>query len=565
MPKHIFITGGVVSSLGKGIASASIGKLLEAMGLRVAMQKLDPYINVDPGTMNPYQHGEVYVTDDGAETDLDLGHYERFTNSPMGKVNNVTTGQVYYSVITKERRGDYLGRTVQVVPHITDEIKERIRAVSRGKRYDVVISEVGGTVGDIESLPFLEAVRQFRHEVGRNHCLFIHLTLVPYLRAAGELKTKPTQHSVGTLREIGIQPDILLCRTEKKLSKDLCEKIALFCNVDKEAVIEVMDARTIYEVPLFFQAQGLDQVICRFLDLEHQPANLTEWKKKVVDPAIQPKHSVVIGMVGKYVELQDAYKSIHEALLHGGFASNCRVTVKRIDSEKITAGNAERYLQHLDGILVPGGFGSRGIEGKITAIKFARENKIPFLGLCLGMQCAVIEFARNAVGLKGANSTEFNKKTLYPVISLLEEQENVTNMGGTMRLGAYPCELKSGSFAAIAYGTDSVSERHRHRYEFNNKYREQLAKKGLRIAGVYQSGKLVEIVEIEDHPWFVATQFHPEFKSKPDKPHPLFKAFIEKALELKRSHAIENADSDSDSGCPSNKCHEENSETNTAE
>ena len=535
MPKYIFITGGVVSSLGKGIASASIGKLLEAKGLKVAMQKLDPYINVDPGTMSPYQHGEVYVTDDGAETDLDLGHYERFTNSPIGKLNNVTTGQVYYSVITKERRGDYLGGTVQVVPHITDEIKERIRAVSRGKRYDVMISEIGGTVGDIESLPFLEAARQFRQEEGRENTIFIHLTLIPFIRAAGELKTKPTQHSVGTLREIGIQPDILLCRTEKRLSKDLRSKIALFCNVDPEAVIEARDVRSIYEVPLMFKDQALDQVICRYLHMEYKAGNLNDWKKEVVDRALFPKYQVTIGVVGKYVELQDAYKSLYEALKHAGIANDTRVVIKRINSERLIKGRLEHYLNKVDGILVPGGFGNRGIEGKIRAIKYARENSVPFLGICLGMQCAVIEFARNVLGLKGANSTEFNKKTPHPVISLLEEQENVANLGGTMRLGASICEVKRNTFAYEAYGAEEVSERHRHRYEFNNKYREDFVKSGLRISGVFQNGRLVEIIELENHPWFVASQFHPEFKSKPDKPHPLFKFFVAKALELKRS------------------------------
>jgi len=535
MPKHIFITGGVVSSLGKGIASASIGKMLEAKGLKIAMQKLDPYINVDPGTMSPYQHGEVYVTEDGAETDLDLGHYERFTNSPIGKVNNVTTGQVYYSVITKERRGDYLGGTVQVVPHITDEIKERIRAVSRGKRYDVVISEIGGTVGDIESLPFLEAVRQFRQEEGRENCIFIHLTLVPFIRAAGELKTKPTQHSVGTLREIGIQPDILLCRTEKRLSKDLRAKIALFCNLDPEAVIEARDVRSIYEVPLIFKDQGLDQVICRYLHIEYKAGSLNDWKKDVVMRALEPKHQVTIAVVGKYVELQDAYKSLYEALKHAGIANDTRVVIKRVNSERLIKGNIEHYLAKADGILVPGGFGNRGIEGKIRAIKYARENNVPFFGICLGMQCAVIEFARNVLDFKGAHSTEFNKKTAYPVISLLEEQESVSNMGGTMRLGAYTCEIKRNTLTYEAYGADEVQERHRHRYEFNNKYRDNFVKKGLKISGVYQSGKLVEIVELENHPWFIACQFHPEFKSKPDKPHPLFKNFVAKSLELKRS------------------------------
>ena len=548
MPKHIFITGGVVSSLGKGIASASIGKLLEAKGLKVAMQKLDPYINVDPGTMSPYQHGEVYVTEDGAETDLDLGHYERFTNSPIGKLSNVTTGQVYYTVISKERRGDYLGGTVQVVPHITDEIKERIRAVSRGKRYDVVISEIGGTVGDIESLPFLEAARQFRQEEGRENTIFIHLTLVPFIRAAGELKTKPTQHSVGTLREIGIQPDILLCRTEKKLSKDLRAKIALFCNLDSEAVIEARDVRSIYEVPLMFKDQGLDQVICQYLHLEYKAGNLNDWKKDVVQRALFPKYQVTIGVVGKYVELQDAYKSLYEALKHAGIANDTRVIIKRINSERLMKGRVEHYLGKVDGILVPGGFGNRGIEGKIRAIKYARENKVPFLGICLGMQCAVIEFARNVLDFKGAHSTEFNKKTPYPVISLLEEQEGVTNMGGTMRLGACLCEIKKNTLAYEAYGAEEVYERHRHRYEFNNKYREDFAKNGLRISGVYQNGKLAEIIELENHPWFVAGQFHPEFKSKPDKPHPLFKAFVAKALELKRSGPINEAEKKPEEG-----------------
>ena len=536
MPKYIFITGGVVSSLGKGIASASIGKLLEAKGLRIAMQKLDPYINVDPGTMSPYQHGEVYVTDDGAETDLDLGHYERFTNSPLGKINNVTTGQVYYTVITKERRGDYLGGTVQVVPHITDEIKERIKAVSKGKRVDVVISEIGGTVGDIESLPFLEAVRQLRHEIGKENSIFVHLTLIPFIRAAGELKTKPTQHSVGTLREIGIQPDILLCRTERRISKDLKGKIALFCNVEPAAVIEARDVETIYEVPLVFKEQGLDQVICRYLGMEYQDGDLSEWKKNVVDRVLNPKHQVTIAVVGKYIELPDAYKSIYEALRHGGVGNETQVVIKRYNAERMARANIGRLLGKVDGILVPGGFGNRGVEGKIRAIQYARENKIPFFGICLGMQCAVIEFARNAAGLKNANSTEFNKKTPHPVISLLEEQEGVKELGGTMRLGAYPCTIKKGTRTYEAYGSEEVSERHRHRYEFNNKYREVLEKHGLRVSGTYQSGKLVEIIELEDHPWFIAGQFHPEFKSKPDKPQPLFYAFIKKALELKCSN-----------------------------
>lgn len=529
MPKHIFITGGVVSSLGKGIASASIGRILEAKGLKVALQKLDPYINVDPGTMNPYQHGEVYVTEDGAETDLDLGHYERFTSGTVTHLSNVTTGQVYNSVITKERRGDYLGGTVQVVPHITDEIKSRIRELSKGKRYDVVISEIGGTVGDIESLPFLEAARQFRHEEGWENTLFIHLTLIPFIRAAGELKTKPTQHSVGRLREIGIQPDILLCRTEKRISKDLKAKIGLFCNVDREAVIEARDVHSIYEVPLMFKEQGLDKVICRRLHLEYRAGDLQDWRREVVDLVLQPRQWVKVAVVGKYIQLQDAYKSIYEALVHGGIANRIGVHIKRVGAERLDRGNPEKYLKDVSGILVPGGFGYRGIEGKIKAAQYAREKKIPYLGICLGMQCAVIEFARNVAGLKGANSTEFNKKTPHPVISLLEEQEDVKDLGGTMRLGALACHLKKDSLAHKAYKVDEITERHRHRYEFNNKYRESFAKSGLRLSGLSPGGKLVEIVEFEDHPWYVASQFHPEFKSKPDCPHPLFREFIRHA------------------------------------
>lgn len=530
MPKYIFITGGVVSSLGKGIASASIGKLMEAKGLKVSLQKLDPYLNVDPGTMNPYQHGEVYVTEDGAETDLDLGHYERFTSAPLSRLNNVTTGQIYHAVITKERQGDYLGGTVQVVPHITNEIKERIREVSRGRRYDLVISEIGGTVGDIESLPFLEAVRQFRQEVGRENSIFIHLTLIPFIRAAGELKTKPTQHSVGRLREIGIQPDILLCRTEKRLSKDLKAKIGLFCNVEPEAVIEARDVSSIYEVPLIFKEQGLDRVISKLLHLEYRAGDLEAWRREVVDKILHPKHTVKIAVVGKYIQLQDAYKSIYEALIHGGIASDTEVVIKRVSAERLDKGKPEKYLKEVNGVLVPGGFGYRGIEGKIKAIQYARENRIPYLGLCLGMQCAVIEFARNVAGLKGANSTEFNKKTPHPVISLLEEQEEVKDLGGTMRLGALPCHMKKDSLASRAYQAEEVMERHRHRYEFNNKYRETFTRLGLRISGTSPGSKLVEMIELENHPWFVASQFHPEFKSKPERPHPLFREFVRHAL-----------------------------------
>ena len=540
MPKYIFITGGVVSSLGKGIASASIGRLMEAKGLKVALQKLDPYINIDPGTMNPYQHGEVYVTEDGAETDLDLGHYERFTSAPLSRLNNVTTGQIYHTVISKERQGEYLGGTVQVVPHITNEIKERIREVSRGKRYDLVISEVGGTVGDIESLPFLEAVRQFRQEVGRENSIFIHLTLIPFIRAAGELKTKPTQHSVGRLREIGIQPDVLLCRTEKRLSKDLKTKIALFCNVEPEGVIEARDVSSIYEVPVMFKEQGLDRVICKHLHLEYRAGDLGEWRREVVDKVLRPKHSVKIAVVGKYIQLQDAYKSIYEALVHGGIANDTAVLIKKVSAERLDKGNPEKYLKDVNGILVPGGFGYRGIEGKIKAIQYAREKKIPYLGLCLGMQCAVIEFARNVADLKGANSTEFNKKTPHPVISLLEEQEGVKDMGGTMRLGALSCHVKKDSLAYEAYKNEEVMERHRHRYEFNNKYRESFTKLGLRISGVSSCAKLVEMIELENHPWFVASQFHPEFKSKPDRPHPLFREFVRHALLRAQSVFPEN-------------------------
>lgn len=530
MPKYIFVTGGVVSSLGKGIASSSIGRILEAKGLKVAIQKLDPYINVDPGTMSPYQHGEVYVTADGAETDLDLGHYERFTNSPLGRANNATTGQIYSEVIERERRGEYLGATIQVIPHITDAIKNRIREVSKGKRFDVVISEIGGTVGDIESLPFLEAVRQFRHEVGRENAIFVHLTLVPFLKAAGEMKTKPTQHSVGKLREIGIQPDILICRTEKKLLKSMKDKIALFCNLDADGVIEARDVASIYQVPLMLKEQKLDVAICRYLHIEYKVGSLHAWNKDVVEKVLNPKYSVKVAVVGKYIELPDAYKSIYEALQHAGIANETEVTIKRINAEKVKASNAASLLKGISGILVPGGFGNRGIEGKLRTIQYARENKIPFLGICLGMQCATIEFARNVMGWKGANSTEFNKKTPYPVISLLEEQEKVQNMGGTMRLGALPCHVKKGTKAYEAYNKDEIKERHRHRYEFNGSYREDFQKHGMKICGVSPGGRLVEMVEITDHPWFVASQFHPEFQSKPDQPHPLFKNFVTAAM-----------------------------------
>ena len=532
MTKYIFTTGGVISSLGKGIASASIGKILESRGLKITLVKLDPYINVDPGTMNPYQHGEVYVTEDGAETDLDLGHYERFTLAETTKFSNVTTGQVYNAVIAKERRGDYLGKTIQVIPHITNEIKERIRKAAQVSRADVVIVEIGGTVGDIESLPFLEAARQFRLDVGGNNVLYVHLTLIPYIRTAEEIKTKPTQHSVGKLREIGIQPDILICRTEKPLSDDIKDKISLFCNVPKDAVIEARDAESIYQIPLVFKDQELDKLILAHFDLRCKTTDLKDWYKDVVEKALYPKHKVTVAIVGKYIGLQDAYKSIYEALSHAGIHNNAKVLLKKIDSEAIESEGPEKFLKDVSGVLIPGGFGYRGIEGKIAAVRFARENNIPLLGLCLGMQCSVIEFSRNVCGLIGANSTEFNPKTKHPVISLLEEQRKVKNMGGTMRLGAYPCKVKRNTLAYKAYKKSIVSERHRHRFEFNNKYRKMLEKNGMIFSGIYQKKNLVEVIELKGHPYFVAVQYHPEFKSKPDKSHPLFRDFIASALKF---------------------------------
>lgn len=531
MPKYIFVTGGVISSLGKGIACASIGRILEARGLKVTLMKLDPYINVDPGTMNPYQHGEVYVTEDGAETDLDLGHYERFTNAKITKFNNVTTGQVYNAVISKERRGDYLGKTIQVIPHVTDEIKERIKKVAEVSSAEIIIVEIGGTVGDIESLPFLEAARQFRLDAGYDNTLYVHLTLVPYIKVAGEIKTKPTQHSVGTLREIGIQPDVLICRTEKPLSNDVKEKISLFCNIRKEAVIEARDVDSIYQVPLVFKGQILDEIILSHFKLICKFSDLKDWEEAVVKRALNPRKKTKIAFVGKYIGLQDAYKSVYEALVHAGIANDCRVEIEKVDSEDIEKQGPARFLKDISGVLVPGGFGYRGIEGKIKAINFARENKIPFLGLCLGMQCAAIDFSRNACGLKGANSTEFRAKTNYPVISLLEEQEGISDLGGTMRLGAYPCRIKNRTMAYKVYGKGLIQERHRHRYEFNNKYKKRLEKKGMVFSGIYPRKNLVEILELKDHPYFIAVQFHPEFKSKPDKPHPLFREFIKAALE----------------------------------
>ncbi|HNY50950.1 MAG TPA: CTP synthase [Smithella sp.] len=526
--KFIFITGGVLSSLGKGLAAASISALLECRGLKVSNQKLDPYINVDPGTMSPFQHGEVFVTDDGAETDLDLGHYERFCSTCMGKRNNLTTGQVYYSVISKERRGDYLGKTVQVIPHITNEIKDYIRETAAG--FDVAIVEIGGTVGDIESLPFLEAIRQFRNEVGRENAIFIHLTWVPLIKTAGEVKTKPTQHSVKALREIGIQPDILLCRTENFLSEDIKSKIALFCNVEVNSVFTAKDVSCIYEVPLIYHREGLDAKIVDLLNIWTGQPKLTMWEN-VVDKFHNPSNDVTIGIVGKYVNLTDSYKSLNEALVHGGIANNCRVKLKFIDSEKIEEEGLERSLDDIDAILVPGGFGIRGIEGMIKAVRYAREEKMPFFGICLGMQMAVVEYARNVCGLNKANSSEFDPETPYPVIDLLPEQRNVMEKGASMRLGAWPCVITPESFAFDAYGQKKISERHRHRYEFNNDYKKTLNDRGLRITGISPDGKLAEIVEIKDHPWFLGCQFHPEFKSRPVKPHPLFSKFIEAALK----------------------------------
>jgi CTP synthase len=528
--RHIFVTGGVVSSLGKGLTSASIGMLLEARGLRVKMQKLDPYINVDPGTMSPYQHGEVYVLDDGSETDLDLGHYERFTSTPLTRRSNYTTGQIYLSVINKERRGEFLGKTVQVIPHVTNEIKEMITNLGDAET-DVVITEIGGTVGDIESLPFLEAIRQLPLEVGRENCMFIHLTLVPYLKAAGELKTKPTQHSVGLLRQIGIQPDVLVCRTERSLDVSDREKIALFCNVPLEAVIEERDKDfSIYEVPLSLQSNRIDEIVLRRFGMQARPADLEQWHD-LLHRLRNPEHEISIALVGKYAEHRDAYKSIYEALDHGGIAHRTQVRVQPIKSEDIEREGAERLLAGFDGLIVPGGFGERGVEGKVEAIGFARERRMPFLGICLGMQCAVIDVARNSAGLTGAHSTEFARDTPYPVICLMEEQRGVLEKGGTMRLGAQPAVLTEGTKSAAAYGRRNISERHRHRYEFNPKYRERLEQAGLVIAGTSPDGSLAEIVELADHPWFVAVQFHPEFKSKPTAAHPLFAGFVAAAVE----------------------------------
>jgi CTP synthase len=534
--KYIFVTGGVVSSLGKGIAAASLGRLLAERGLKVTIQKFDPYINVDPGTMSPFQHGEVYVTDDGAETDLDLGHYERFIDRSLSQVNNVTTGRIYLSVITKERRGEYLGSTVQVIPHITDEIKSAIRRLAPD--HDVVITEIGGTVGDIESLPFLEAIRQFRQEVGRDNTLFIHLTLVPFIAATAELKTKPTQHSVRELMQIGIQPDILVCRTERPLSEELKRKIAQFCNVDFGCVVESPDVKSIYEIPLKLHEQGLDKEVCKRLHLDTKEPDLRAWAA-MVDKILKPPHQVRIGVVGKYTELADSYKSIHEALVHGGIANDAGVRIEWIASDRFTdQETAGELLAGYDGLLVPGGFGVRGVEGMLEAIRWAREHKLPFFGICLGLQTAIIEFARNVCKIPDTNSSEFAPECENPVIALMRSQEGIQEMGGTMRLGAYPCRLRPGSHAAQAYNATEVSERHRHRYEVSNAYRDVLAEYGMRCSGLSPDGSLVEMIELPqaEHPWFIGCQFHPELKSRPMRPHPLFAGLVGAALDHQKRH-----------------------------
>src|SRR5438876_5747777 len=527
--KYIFITGGVVSSLGKGLAAASLGTLLELRGLRVVFQKFDPYLNVDPGTMNPFQHGEVYVLNDGAETDLDLGHYERFTNCVLSRQNNLTSGQVYESVILKERRGDYLGKTVQVIPHVTEVIKDRIRELSDESKYDVVITEIGGTTGDIEGLPFLEAIRQFILEVGAQNVVNMHVTLVPYIKAAHELKTKPTQQSVAKLREIGLQPQVLICRTENPLDRDVRQKLSLFCSVSEKAVVEARDVEhTVYEYPLMLHAEGLDELVCDLLHLKTPEPDLADWQK-FVERVVSPKKRVKIAVVGKYIDLQDAYKSIYESLTHAAASQDCGIDLKLIDAERLQDG-VDGQLKDVAGVLIPGGFGDRGVEGKIKAARFARENKLPYLGLCLGMQVATIEVARNVCGIASANSAEFDQTSSDPVICLLDEQREVTNKGASMRLGTWPTKIQPGTLAEKIYGSDEVLERHRHRYEFNMKYREQMREKGFEISGTSPDGSLAELVELRDHPYFLACQYHPEFQSKPNKPHPLFKAFIQAAL-----------------------------------
>lgn len=537
MTKYIFVTGGVVSSLGKGITAASLGRLLKSRGYKVTIQKFDPYINIDPGTMSPYQHGEVFVTDDGAETDLDLGHYERFIDINLSKSSNVTAGRIYQAVIDKERRGDYLGRTVQVIPHITNEIKERVYRVGREDNADFVITEIGGTVGDIESEPFLEAIRQVKKDIGRNDVLYIHVTLVPYIAAAGELKTKPTQHSVKELRSIGITPDILVCRSEKEISKEMREKMAMFCDVDLDAVFQSITAHSIYQVPMLLEDQGLDTIVLKKLDMEDGPKDMEQWHKMVANIMKVHTNKATIAVVGKYVELQDAYISIVEALKHASYFNDVDVEIKYINAESIEPADTDMdaVMAGVDGILVPGGFGDRGIEGKIKSIKYARENKVPFFGICLGMQCAVIEYARNVCGMAGANSTEFNEKTPYPVIYLMPEQLSVEIKGGTMRLGIYPCKVYPGTLTEDAYGETIIYERHRHRYEVNNELRDKLVAKGLILGGTLPNGRLVEIIELPktEHPWFLGVQFHPELKSRPTNPHPLFKAFIAAAMKKK--------------------------------
>ncbi|MFY4775271.1 CTP synthase [Metabacillus sp. RGM 3146] len=530
MTKYIFVTGGVVSSLGKGITAASLGRLLKNRGLSVTIQKFDPYINVDPGTMSPYQHGEVFVTGDGAETDLDLGHYERFIDINLTKLSNVTTGKIYSTVLKKERRGDYLGGTVQVIPHITNEIKERVFRSGRETNADVVITEIGGTVGDIESLPFLEAIRQIKSDIGRDNVMYIHCTLVPYLKAAGEMKTKPTQHSVKELRSLGIQPNVIVVRTEAPISQDMKDKIALFCDIDERAVIEATDADTLYSVPLALQAQSFDQIVCEHLKLDCPEADMTEWKE-LVHKVTNLSSTTRIAMVGKYVELQDAYISVVEALRHAGYAYDADIDIKWINAEHVTDDNVQTMLADTDGILIPGGFGDRGIEGKIIAVKYAREHKVPFLGICLGMQVASIEYARNVLGLKGAHSSEIDPASPYPVIDLLPEQKDVEDLGGTLRLGLYPCKLDENSKAYEAYQDEVIYERHRHRYEFNNEFRQQMEDAGFIFSGTSPDGRLVEIIELKDHPWFVASQFHPEFTSRPTRPQPLFREFIHASLK----------------------------------
>jgi len=531
MTKYIFVTGGVVSSLGKGISASSIGRILKSRGLNISIQKIDPYINVDAGTMNPYQHGEVFVTEDGAETDLDLGHYERFIDTNLSSYNNMTTGKIYSSVISKERRGDFLGATVQVIPHITDEIKSTIKNISQNKNeeVDVVIVEIGGTVGDIESLPFLEAIRQFRNDIGKENVLYVHVTFVPYLKAAKELKSKPTQHSVKELREIGIQPDIVICRCQSKLSQEIKNKISLFCDIRDEAIVEAINVKSIYEVPIVFEKQKLGDLIVKLLNLKCQSSNLQNWRN-MVDKIYHPKREVNIGMVGKYISLKDAYISITEALLHGGIDNDCKVKIKRIDSDKVINNSLKDLFKDINGILIPGGFGKRGIEGKIETVKYARDNKIPFLGICLGMDCAVIELARNVIKLEGANSSEFDTQTPFPVLDLLPDQKKIKIKGGTMRLGKYSCKLEKNSLAFKIYKQEIIYERHRHRYEFNNLFKDDFSKHGIRFSGINHDLNLVEIVELPNHPWFIGVQFHPEFKSRPNRAHPLFREFIKAAI-----------------------------------